>query len=517
MTVVAGGRRHSARERSLSLPRLGLALSVLVAGGWLTGLPYLLVRLGLPAPVELTRIDGPHAFLGLVAGGLIALKVVQVAASRVQLAAWRQPPWQRWLSRSLAIAYLGVLISGVALAVAWPAPIRGGLVNLHLLLAAWALIATVPHLFVHFKWRLPDVRLDRSFLAAILLIAILALTLGAYRVAISPLADLGSGGSWSAVGPGGAWMFRLLRLSDGRLLAAGDGVFISSDQGRTWTAAPGAGRGLVFAVATGPGGSPLFLGTADGLLTAPGPEGPYTAIPAPSLPVTAVYPDPGGTLWIGGHGVWRSDDGGAHWTPAVQGMTERGTVWALRRRGGSLLAGSTTGVYQQNGATGWQRSLALNQVISLDGGDAGDTWASSMGGGLAVLREGRWTLSDVGMAVHGGTAVHVTGFTEMGGGRALASLMSGGVDESLDHGRTWSQLSPGFNPGPVWATLRVESGILAATDRGLYLYKSPPLAPPAPPAWWLVVLLLALTGAATSARIGLIGPAVANHDLAEAA
>jgi len=495
--------------RALSVARIGLALTVLVGAGWLTSFPYLFVRLGLRAPVELTRVDGPHAFLGLVAAVLIALKVVEVAYHRVQVAAWRLPPWQRWLSRSLAFAYLGVLASGLALAVPWPAPVRSSLVNLHLLLAAWALVATIPHVFVHMKGRLPEVRFDRRFTAGMLVIVLVAITLAAFPVAISPLAALGSGGRWSAVGAHGSWLFRLLRLSDGRLLAAGDGVFVSSDQGRTWIAEPGAGRGLVFAVATGPGGSPLYLGTANGLLTAPGPGGPYTTHAVPSLPVTAVYPDPTGTLWIGGHGAWRSDDGGAHWTPAVQGMTERGTVWSLGRQAGVLMAAATTGVYQQEGAAGWRRTMDLNQVISLDAGGAlGGTWASSMGGGLAVLRNGRWAVSDAGMASHGGAAIHVTGFSALGNGRALATLMHGGVDESLDGGSSWYQLSPGFDPGPVWAALPLGSRILAATDTGLYLYQPPPVAPAPSPGWWLAALLLALASIVAAARLGLAEPVI---------
>jgi Two component regulator propeller len=500
---------HRPAARSLSVPRLGLALAVLVGAGWLTSLPYLLVRLGLPAPIELTRIDGPHAFLGLVAGGLIVLKVAEVAAHRVQLTAWRLPPWQRWLSRSLAFAYTGVLASGLALVAPWPAPVRTQLVNLHLLLAAWALVATIPHVAVHLKWRLPELRFDRRFNAAVLLIALAAISLAALPIALSPLAAVGSGAQWSAVGPRGHWMFRLLQLSDGRLLAAGDGVFVSSDGGRTWTSETGAGQGLVFALATGPGGSPLYLGTANGLLTAPGPDGPYTTLSVPSLPVTAVYPDPDGTLWIGGHGAWRSEDGGAHWLPAVQGMTERGTIWVLGRQGGLLMAGGTTGVYRQDGA-GWRRSLDLNQVISLDaGGVLGGTWASSMGGGLAVLRDGRWTRSDAGMAAHGGTAIHVTGFTALGGGRALATLMHGGLDESLDGGRSWYQLSPGFDPGAVWAALPVGSRILVASDSGLHLYKLPPAAPAPSLAWWLAAFLLALAVTGGSALLGLVEPSSA--------
>jgi hypothetical protein len=507
--VVQDWLRRRLAASPLSVPRLGLALTVLVGAGWLTSLPYLLVRLGFPAPVELTRIDGPHAFLGLVAAGLIALKVAEVASGRMERSAWRPPPWQRWLSRSLAFAYLGVLVSGLVLVAPWPAPVRSSLVNLHLLLATWALVATIPHVVVHMKWRLPELRFDRRFNAALLLIAVTGIAMAAIPVTLSPLAAVGSGGHWSAVGPPGAWMFRLLELSDGRLLAGGNGLFVSSDRGRTWTAAAGAGQGLVFSLAAGPGGSPIYLGTADGLLTAPGPEGPYTSVQVPSLPVTAVYPDPAGTLWIGGHGAWRSDDGGAHWLPAVQGMTERGTVWSLGRQSGTLMAGTTTGVYRQVG-TGWQLTLPLNQVVSLDaGGDLGGTWASSMGGGLAVLRDGHWMRSDTGMATHGGSLIHVTGFTALGGDRAVATLMHGGLDESLDGGRTWYQLSPGFDPGPVWAALPVGSRILAAADSGLYLYQPPAPAPAPSPSWWLAAILLALVATGGSALVGLAEPSAA--------
>jgi hypothetical protein len=113
------------------------------------------------------------------------------------------------------------------------------------------------------------------------------------------------------------------------------------------------------------------------------------------------------------------------------------------------------------------------------------------------------------MASHGGAAIHVTGFSALGNGRALATLMHGGVDESLDGGSSWYQLSPGFDPGPVWAALPLGSRILAATDSGLYLYQSPPVAPAPSPAWWLVAALLALAGTVACAQVGLVEPAPA--------
>ena len=490
--------RASADARPLvDLQSAGVALIILLAAAWLTALPYLLVRLGLPGLVPIPNIDGPHAFAGLAAVGLLGVKVADLVRRRAVVAAWRMPPWQRWLSRSLAYLYGAVVVTGFLLAVPWPAPARMVLVNLHLLTAAWALLATVPHLAVHLRGRLSALRLTPRLAGGLLLVLVPALLMAALPVALSPLAQLGAGGSWRPVGSRGTWTFRLLRLPDGRLLAAGDGVWVSSDGGATWRSEP-APATLVFSIATEPGGG-LLLGTSDGLLRAPGADGPYTELAAPTAPVTAVFADPlsPGRIWIGGHGIWTSS-GGAGWTPDVSGLVAQGTVWSIGRHDGVLTAAMTTGVYTQaSPGAAWVRSLALNQVISLDEG-AGGLWASSMGGGLAVRSGGAWRISDSGMASHGGRAVHVTSFTDLGSGRALATMMEGGVEESLDGGRSWYQLSPGFAPGPVWSALPAGSRLLVATDTGLFLY-SPPPAAPSPAAWWWLLLVAGSLGAAGAA------------------
>ena len=505
------------RAGTLSVQRLGVALTVLVGAAWLTGLPYLLVRFGLPAAIPLARVDGPHVFVGLATAGLLTAKIVELAGRRIVAAVRRGPAWHRWLSRALAYLYCGVLLSGLLLVPSWPATIRGGLVNLHLLLSAWALVATVPHLFIHFRHRLPTVRFDRRLTAGLLVVLVPALALAALPVALSPLAQLGAGGAWTAVGKSGIWMFRVLPLPDGRLLAGGQGLWTSADGGRTWATAPTAGQPLVFSMTVGPGGGPVYAGTSEGLLTAPGVDGPYTKLAVPSLPVSAVYLDPAdpAQVWIGGHGLWHSGDAGRTWAPAARGMIAKGSVLTIGSHAGLLLAGTTTGVYELDGTT-WRRTLNLNQVVSLDDGQGG-TWASSMGGGLAVLRNGSWTISDAGMQSHGSTAIHVTGFAPLGTDRALATMMRGGVNESLDGGRTWYQLSPGFNPGPVWSVLPVGSQILFATDTGLYLYTPPPIAPPPSAAWWLLVVLGVLVASFGAAFIGLREPITAARVLPLAA
>ena len=383
------------------------------------------------------------------------------------------PPWQTWLSRGLAYLYSAVVVTGLLLVIPWPAVLRTDLVELHLLSATWALVATVPHLYVHLRGRLPALRVSPRLAGGLLLALVPTLVLAAFSIAFSPLAQLGAGGSWQPVGPRGAWMFRLLHLADGSLLAAGQGVYRSGDQGRSWTAEP-AGDTLVFAVAQLPDGE-LLLGTADGLLRAPGPAGPYLPLAVPTPPITALYADPSApsSIWIGGRGVWASTDGGDSWAPDVTGLIAQGTVWSLGRHGGLLSAGMTTGVYTQSSASApWVRSLALNQVVSLDEGSGG-LWASSMGGGLAVRRGGDWTLSDSVLAAHASGAIHVTSYADLGSGRSLATLMHGGVAESLDGGRSWSLLTAGFSAGPVWAALPLGQRLLLATDTGLFVYSWP--------------------------------------------
>ncbi len=476
------------------MPGLGLALVALVAALWLTGLPYLAVRLGLPAPVPLVRVDGPHASIGI---GLAVVLAIKTARLRLRVPVAEVPdllPWQRWLSSSLLFLYALVLLSGAATALAWPAPVRRDLVDLHLLTSVWAGLATLLHLLAR-RRLLPAVVRWRS---AAVLGLLLAPGLGAAAVpgAVAPLTQLGEGSTWTAMGAPRSSFYRLLPLSEHRLLAAGVGLWLSRDDGRTWRAVPGPGGALLFSLSRGAGGS-VYAAGPDGLFVADDAVGPYRRLAVPTSEVDAVLWDARtGTLWVGGRGVWRRSAPGT-WVRSDAGLPA-GTVWALGEDRGRLYAAASDGVYRWEGGA-WGRSLRLPAAVMVEA-RGGRLWAGSMGGGLWVRRDGRWQVSDAGMAAHGSSGIHVPALALAGRERAFAGSMGEAVFASLDGGASWYPFGPGFQPGGIWSIVVLHGRILVATDTGLFAYRLPSTAPPGP-GWWLLL-------AASAPAAALLAPAL---------
>jgi hypothetical protein len=484
------------------VPGLGLALAALVAGLWLTGLPYLTVRLGLPAPLSLERVDGPHASVGIALAVVLALKTARLGLRGPVAEVPDLVPWQRWLSSGLLVLYVLVLVSGAATAVAWPAPVRTDLVNLHLLSSVWAGLATLLHLLA---WRrlLPAV-VHRRSMAALGLLFVPALGGAAVPGALAPLTQLGAGSTWTALEAPRSPFYHLLRLPDHRLLAAGVGLWLSPDDGRTWRAVPGPGRALLFSLASGADGG-VYAAGPGGLFVAADPDGPYRRLAAPIPEVDAVLWDARtGTLWVGGRGVWRRSAGGT-WARSDAGLAP-GTVWAFAADRGRLYAAASEGVYRWEGRA-WRRSLRLPAAVMVEA-RGGRLWAGSMGGGLWVRRDGRWQVSDAGMVAHGSSGIHVPALALVDRGRAFAGSMGEAVFASLDGGASWYPFGPGFQPGGIWSIVVLHGRVLAATDTGLFAYRLPPAAPPGP-GWWL---LLAASAPVAAVLAPALRPASAPGD-----
>src|SRR5207245_4224231 len=149
-------------------------------------------------------------------------------------------------------------------------------------------------------------------------------------------------------------------------------------------------------------------------------------------------------------------------------------------------------------------------VVSLDPSGGGRLFASSMGQGVEMFTNGAWQRSDSGLvANHGGVrVVHVDSVTATPDGHRYAAMMLDGTATSIDGGQSWTRITAGLARGAVWRILPVGSGLIAATDHGIYIYPLPERER-AGAIWWLALIATAgpLGAAPLAPRALPTGPA----------
>jgi len=513
--VAAGSAaRRPGLPARFSLDALGAGLVLLVSLTWLSGAAYLLARLNLPSPIQLAAVDAVHVYVGLASIVFFAAKLARVGFHQRVDGVPELLLWHRWVSFGLLVLYSGVYLTGVLLLVSFPAPLRQSLANAHLLLSVWAAVPTTWHAWHHSRRGLAVLaRLrrppPRRFLAAAAVAVIPAAAFLMVPRALSLLSQVGAGDSWTASGLSGVFLDRLERTADGRtLVAGGQGLYARSVSGGDWRRIAFPAE-LVLGLATANGPVPVYVGTGTGLYAGPAVDGPYRRLPFPAPEVHGIAIDPSNprTIWASSRrGFWRSVDGGEHWASASTGIREPPTAWAIAYFDGTLFATDVDSVYRWTGSS-WEQSSSQRAVVSLDPVGDGRLFASSMGQGVEVFTNGAWHRSDSGVvANHGGARVlHVDSITASPGGPAYAALMLDGTATSLDRGRWWTKLNAGLARGAVWRILPVGSGLVAATDHGIYTYPLPVLERPGP-VWWLA--LIAAAGLFGAAAIGLVFNAI---------
>jgi hypothetical protein len=502
-----GGRRNLAAQ--LSLGALGASLVLLVSLAWLTGVGYLLVRLNLPSPVQLAAVDALHVYVGIASIAFFAAKVARVGFRQQVDGVPDLLLWHRWVSWSLLVLYSGVYLTGVALLIPFPADGRQSLANAHLLLSVWAAVPTTLHAWHHRRWALPFVprlprRMPRRFLVAVVVAIVPAAAFVVTPRAMSLLAQVGAGNTWAASALRGVFLDRMERTADGQtLVAGGEGLYARSVKGGTWhrISFP---ADLILALATPKGPAAVYVGTSTGVYAGAAVDGPYRRLSFPAREVHGIAVDPldSDIIWASSRqGFWRSTDAGVHWTNESAGIEAQPTAWAIAYVGGTLFASDVDAVYRWTGSS-WEQSSSQRAVISLDPTSDGRLFASSMGHGVKLFSNGGWQSSDSGLAAnHGGVRViHVDSITVVPDGRTYAAMMLDGTATSIDAGQSWTRIRAGLPLGAVWRIVPVDSGLVAATDHGVYTYPLPVLERPGP-VWWLALIATAILFGA--AAVGL--------------
>jgi hypothetical protein len=247
-----------------------------------------------------------------------------------------------------------------------------------------------------------------------------------------------------------------LAVSGGNLFAGtafavttGSGVFISTDNGTSWTDAL-----RVYAVySLAVSGSSIFAGTWRGVFRSTDNGTSWTAVDS-GLPANiSVYSlaVSGSNIFAGtdsGH-VFLSTNNGTRWTKADSGIPANSGVSSLAASGSNIFARTVSGVYHSsnNGAT-WT-AVGSNSGLPASIGRLAASGNNIFAGGNGVYRSSdfgaTWTAVNSGLTYKSAYSLAVSG------SNIFAGTDSGHVFLSTDSGTSWADCNSGLSLGlPGW-------------------------------------------------------------------
>lgn len=222
--------------------------------------------------------------------------------------------------------------------------------------------------------------------------------------------------------------------NEARLFAIGesDGVFISADNGMTWSAVnEGLPTSLIVFHTIQIDGTRLYLGTNQGVFFSEN-EGISWVERNNGLPVNTrinAFLVDGSKVYMGANnGIFQSTDNGANWSSEGMGLPEEASVTAIAKTKANILIGTNSGVYQS----------ADNEMtwIPLENGIPTDTYI--------------YSLAIEGEDIYAGTPE--------------------GIYWSSDNGNSWTARNSGLTLPSFGVRLQAIGGhIYAATTTGLYI------------------------------------------------
>jgi hypothetical protein len=228
------------------------------------------------------------------------------------------------------------------------------------------------------------------------------------------------------------------------------GVFLSTDNGMSWTAVNAGLPGL--------------------------PTGTYTAVLALAARGRNLFAGTGNTNGYGG--VFLSTDNGMSWTAVNTGLTQHGStpsVRALAVSGSNLFAGTYGGgvFLSTNNGTSWTavntgltNTYVRALAVSPAGGGTGGTnlFAGTYGGGvfLSTNNGASWTPVNAGLTNTDVLALAVSGTNLFAG-------TSNGVFLSTDNGTSWAAVNSGLTYTSILCLAISGTNLFAGTYGGVFL------------------------------------------------
>ncbi len=287
-----------------------------------------------------------------------------------------------------------------------------------------------------------------------------------FSLALLLNAPAAAGALWQPLGPDGAGITLDLVIdpvnTDILYLAAGSGVYKSTDRGASWRVEARGLRGEIpFSLAIDPvTPSTLYALTAGGVFKSTDGAASWFAAncgldPAALRRIEIDGQDPS-TLYLASQaGVLRSSDGGASWSAANNGLTNLDVqaVAAAPSRGSTLYASTFGGgVFRStNGATTWQpvntglAELRFGSLLEVSPTDPDVVIAGNFQGVFRTA-DGGGIWQAAGNGLPGGTPFSLA-FTPSNPSVAYAGTVIDGVYKSTNGGTNWAAANAGITVG----------------------------------------------------------------------
>jgi hypothetical protein len=248
------------------------------------------------------------------------------------------------------------------------------------------------------------------------------------------------------------------------IASANEGMYISTDNGLTWSTTP---TGPTYIKALAFSGANIFAGNNGGIFLSTDNGTNWITLKIDlfgggfqclAVSGTNIY---GGVRW--GGGIFLSTDNGTNWTPVVNGLTNR-DISSLAINGSNIFAGTGDGIFlSTNDGTNWtpiNNGINVNWVKSFAVSGTNIYAAANLfedGGGVYYSSDNGSNWTSVGLK-----ELWVIGLACVGT-NIFAATQVGGVYLSTNNGTDWTQVMDGLGYYNVMSIIANETHIFAGS------------------------------------------------------